>query len=124
MKNINKKPVVLFVDDDVALSEIFTQVLQDEGYLVIPAISANRMWGALHSIIPDIILLDYYIGSQNGVKLAKEIREESGCENIPIIFLTSVDEKPEELKKIANCRFMGKPFELNALLLEIRKTIK
>lgn len=78
---------ILVVDDEYDLCEILQFNLENEGYQVDTALSAED---ALKKLRPDhsLMLLDVMMDGMSGYQLAKKLRNEMH-NNIPIIFLTA-----------------------------------
>lgn len=118
------KLVILVVDDDDSTQEVMKIVLTDSGYVYIGASSTGQVYDILHNIVPDLIIMDYYIGSDNGVKLIEWLREDNNCHEVPVLFSTAADEIPKKVGAFKNCDIMYKPFEVNDLIEKIEKLLK
>lgn len=81
---------ILLVEDDVTLAMGIEYSLKNEGFNVVHTITAKEARRKIHTIDPDIILLDVNLPDGNGYDLCKEFRKES---DVPIIFLTACDEE-------------------------------
>src|SRR6185295_12174593 len=69
-----QKPIVLAVDDDVAMVTLLRDLLDDAGYDVVIAdsgIAALKLFDEIH---PDIVLTDIYMASGDGHELISAIR--------------------------------------------------
>lgn len=111
-----RKQSVMVIDDDQSVVEVLKDVLSAEGFPVIWAKSSGATYDLLHTFVPQIFLLDYWItGGENGITVAKWIRKQKKFDAIPIIFLTAADEKPKEMQTIKHATFLEKPFEIAVL---------
>ena len=92
-KNMEYK--ILVVDDESDLREILQCNLENAGYQVDTAESAEE---ALQKLTPDcsLILLDVMLGGMSGFKLAEKLRKDLK-NNVPIIFLTARDTENDML---------------------------
>ncbi len=83
---------ILIVDDEQEICEILQYNLETEGYEVETALSAED---ALEKDLTsfDILLLDVMLGEMSGFQLAKELKKKPETANIPIIFITALDEE-------------------------------
>ena len=79
-------PKILVVDDDPAISEMLTIVLESEGLKPIPVMDGNDAVPAFEQHEPDLILLDLMLPGMNGVDICRAIRRES---SVPIVMLTA-----------------------------------
>ena len=83
---------ILIIDDDLMLLKTAEEILSDQ-YNVSVAKSGIQALNLLNkNIIPDLILLDIDMPQMDGYETLEEIKKISGCELIPIIFLTGFSE--------------------------------
>src|SRR5512134_1066423 len=66
---------ILVVDDDPAVREVIKEYLTEHGYDVTQADSGESMRAALDKGAPDIVLLDVRLGREDGLSLARFLRE-------------------------------------------------
>ncbi|MDR1870674.1 MAG: response regulator [Deltaproteobacteria bacterium] len=89
--------------------------------------SAQRMFDLLSKITPAIILLDINMPEINGVEAIKILKSSPHYADIPVIFLTSINNKGSELEGLClgAVDYITKPFEPLLLLkrVEIHLTI-
>lgn len=85
-----KKKHILLVDDSGTLLNAMKEWLKDD-YRVSMANSAVNALFFMASNIPDLILLDYEMPVCNGPQLYKMLRDEPKTKDIPIFFLTGVE---------------------------------
>jgi putative two-component system response regulator len=119
----NSRKKILLVDDDEIHLAVAESLLEKE-YKIFKAMSGH---GALEflgksQIIPDLILLDIIMLEMDGWEVFKRIKEIAQLKDVPIVFLTSVDEDGEKRKalKLGAAEYIVKPY--NALYL--KNTIK
>ena len=81
---------ILVVDDEEDLCEILKFNLENEGYLVDTANSAEE---ALKTDLTkyDLLLLDVMMGEISGFKMASMLKKNKATATIPIIFITAKD---------------------------------
>ena len=81
---------ILVVDDEEDLCEILKFNLENEGYEVDTANSAEE---ALQMDISryDLLLLDVMMGEISGFKMARMLKQDKKTAQIPIIFITAKD---------------------------------
>lgn len=85
---------VLVVDDDPDLREAAQIILSNAGYEVSQASSAGEAMAKLEEKPVDLVLLDVMMESDTaGFHLAYKIREKDGLRDLPIVMLTSIEEK-------------------------------
>lgn len=115
---------ILVVDDEADLREILQCNLENAGYLVDTAESAEE---ALRILTPEhsLILLDVMLGGMSGFRLAEKLRKE--LKNpIPIIFLTAKDTENDLLTGFSagGDDYISKPFSLHEVLARIKAILR
>ncbi|MDR0517363.1 MAG: response regulator transcription factor [Fibromonadaceae bacterium] len=117
------KKKILVVDDECDICEILLFNLENEGYEVDTAFSAEE---AIKKLTPehDLILLDVMMSGMSGFRLAEKFRKE-GC-NVPIIFLTAKDTENDMLTgfSVGADDYISKPFSLKEVSARIKAVLK
>jgi len=118
---VSKK--ILVVDDECDICEILSFNLQNEGYEVTTALSAED---ALKKLTPEhnLILLDVMMGGMSGFRLAERLRKDGN--NTPIIFLTAKDTENDMLTgfSVGADDYISKPFSLKEVSARVRAVLK
>ncbi len=75
---------------------------------------------------PDLILLDVRMASKDGVETLREIREMEDCQNIPVIMLTSQNDKHTVLESfmLGADNYILKPFNVEDLHERIESVLR
>jgi len=131
MDDQNKKPIVLIVDDDPNITNIWQLKLSANGFDVKIAENGKIALEILKNIKPNIILLDIIMPEMDGIETFFAIKENPELKNVKIFFITSMDDLNEELakyhKKIANeigaVDYLRKATDLNDLVTILKKYI-
>ncbi len=111
---------ILVVDDEQDLCEILQFNLENEGYKVDTANSAEE---ALKMLTPEheLILLDVMMAGMSGYQMARRLRTELHNE-IPIIFLTAKNTENDMLTgfSIGGDDYIAKPFSIKEVIARIK----
>ena len=83
-----KTPVILLIDDDDTILEIYGIVLQDAGYRVITAQRGEEGLEKAHQYLPDVILCDVNMPDSDGRTLLQELRNDRDLANCQFVFMT------------------------------------
>lgn len=115
---------LLIVDDEAGIREILQFNLENAGYAVDCAASAEE---ALEILGPEhsLILLDVMMGGMSGLEMAKVLRTQMG-NDIPVIFLTAKSD-PEDLLagfSAGGDDYIPKPFSILEVLARVRAVLK
>ena len=79
---------VLTIDDDPAMTELLTLLLQSHGLDAYMANSGEKGIQLVHEISPDVIILDLMMPGMDGWQVCTNIRTFS---NVPILILSALD---------------------------------
>ena len=123
-------PKILIVDDEPGVVELIKNSLEKNDYEVVTASDGLEGVEKAWSKNPDLIILDIMMPNMSGGDAVRELKSNSTTRNIPIIFLSAVVSKKEEMKnelsvKIENIYYpaMAKPFEPLVLLAKIEELL-
>ncbi|MDY3127492.1 MAG: MtrAB system response regulator MtrA [Corynebacterium sp.] len=116
-------PKILVVDDDPAISEMLTIVLESEGMEPIPVMDGNDAVPAFQQHDPDLILLDLMLPGMNGVDICRAIRRESA---VPIVMLTAKTDTVDVVLGLESGAddYITKPFKPKELIARIRARLR
>ena len=117
------KRTILIVDDDLDLSMLIQDMLEDNGYASLYAASIDEAYEVLTNNKCDLILLDINLPDGTGFSLCKELRHIS---QVPIIFAsarTSEDDKVNGLD-MGGDDYIAKPYSLKELMSRIRSILR
>jgi len=123
---VDNSKKILVVDDDKVFLKLVENDLTQEGYLVITAQNGKEAISLAKKEKPALLLLDINMPGISGGDVGNILGSDPLTRNIPIIFLTALLTKKEEETRqnmIGHHFFMAKPYDLKALLNEIRKYI-
>jgi len=127
-----KKRRILVVDDDEDIIASLTSFLTAGGYEVDTAANGAEGVARATDESPDLIILDILMGSHDGLTAFEELRRDPKTAKIPVIMLTSVNERlgfgfdesdMETHYGTAPEAFMRKPFQPEALLGKIAELL-
>ena len=112
---------ILLVEDDADIREILSFNVENAGYSVIGASSAE----AAESVVEkaSLILLDVMLPGMSGYQFAKKLRSEGN--DVPIIFLTARTAENDLLTGFSagGDDYISKPFSINEVLARIKAVL-
>lgn len=116
---------ILIVDDEETLCEVLQINLQNEGYDVDIATSAEQ---ALTYDIRqyDLILLDIMMGEISGIKMAKILKSEPSTASVPIIFCTARDTEDDMIDglELGADDYIMKPYTMRHILARVKSVLR
>ena len=120
---INPAEFKLLVVDDVQTNVLLLKaLLSKDGYGILVANNGQEALEVIRNENPDLILLDVMMPGMDGFEVAERLKsEEYRCE-IPIIFLTALDDTQSIVNgfKLGAGDFISKPFRKEELMVRIK----
>lgn len=118
------KKRILVVDDNGTVLRTMKAMLE-EYYEVAVAISGAQAMTSIGKKWPDLILLDYEMPVCDGKMTLEMIRAEENLKNIPVIFLTAINDRAnvEAVLKLKPAGYFLKPAAKDRLLAEIDRVL-
>lgn len=116
---------ILVVDDEEDLCEILKFNLENEGFSVDTANSAEEAL-TLKLTEYNLLLLDVMMGEISGFRLANMLKKEKETANIPIIFITAKDTENDTITgfNIGADDYISKPFSLREVIARVKAVIR
>lgn len=113
---------VLLIDDDETLAAHYCLVLSKTGIRVRVMTDPQLLLETLAEFRPDIVLMDIDMGHYSGVTLARMIRFEAEWLSLPIIYLSSEQDRNQQLRALAQGadEFITKPICDQQLIRKVR----
>lgn len=114
---------ILIVDDEEDIRDILQFNLENEGYAIEQAESAEDALDILGGGF-DLIMLDVMMGGISGFKLAQQLRKSGN--DIPIIFLTAKNTENDMLSgfSIGGDDYITKPFSVKEVIARVKTILK
>ena len=123
MATKNDKTRLLIVDDEVDIRDVLEFNLQNEGFEVDLAESAEQAMDML-SVEHQLILLDVMMGGISGFRMAEKLRKSGN--NIPIIFITAKNTENDMLTGFSagGDDYISKPFSIKEVIARVKNVLK
>jgi two-component system, OmpR family, response regulator len=114
---------ILVVDDQKEICDVVQEYLTGEGYRVSTAHDGAGMRRVLGQAAVDLVILDLMLPGEDGLTLARSLRNESG---IGIIILTGRGETVDRIigLEMGADDYLPKPFHLRELLARVKSVLR
>jgi len=113
---LGKRHLVLVIEDNPAVIEMYTRMLQDtDMYELSSAPTPEAAAAMAESINPDVIILDILMPGQNGWSLLRSLRGKRATRDIPVL-VCSVFDEPELAMSLGATEFLRKPVSTEQLV--------
>jgi len=115
----------LVVEDNEDLLNFLESTLSRE-LKVTTAMDGTEAWEIINQKMPDIVVSDVRMPNMNGFELCRLMKSTNETSHIPIILLTALSEKDEQLYGLGLGAddYLTKPFDVNLLLQRIKNIIR
>jgi len=114
---------VLIVDDDAEVRGMIAEYLATHGYDVRAADSGEAMRVALGQAVPDVVLLDLNLPGEDGLALARYLRERF---DVGIIMVTAAGEVVDRIVglEVGADDYIAKPFDPRELRARVKSVLR
>lgn len=115
---------ILVAEDNEKLRDLFTTVLNKNGYNVFGAVDGQDALDIMENNFIDLIISDIMMPNIDGYELTKQLREAKY--DVPILFITAKDlfEDKEKGFYLGIDDYMVKPIDVNEMLLRVTALLR
>jgi PAS domain S-box-containing protein len=115
---------VVIVDDDVASAEKLQELLEKEGYGVGRTGSSPDVLESIAEARANLVLVDTHLSDSNPFELLEEIKQSQQARDVPVIFMTSLDDAEAKAKGLeSGDDLIVKPFDAREVLARIERQV-
>ncbi|CAN5435268.1 hypothetical protein BH09VER1_BH09VER1_52100 [soil metagenome] len=114
------RPVVLVIDDDIAVREVISHTLNKEGYEVQLAADGRTGLAMAREAAPQAIVLDVMMPGMDGWAVLSELKSDPALQGIPVILATLIEDKAMGFALGAQ-EYLTKPVERDRLITVLRR---
>jgi CheY-like chemotaxis protein len=119
---------ILVVDDEFALVESLSDVLQDAGYRVVSAANGMDGLARLAKEKPDLVLVDLMMPIADGREMVRGMRATTEYQAAPVVLMSAAPKSValsngEDDGRLEVAGFISKPFQVEKLLDTIVRLI-
>jgi two-component system, OmpR family, response regulator len=120
---MHEDPHILVVDDQREICDVVQDYLSNEGYRVSVANDGATMRRIMAQNAVDLVILDLVLPGEDGLSLARSLRDESG---VGIIILTGRGDTVDRIigLEMGADDYLPKPFHLRELLARVKSVLR
>jgi two-component system, NtrC family, response regulator AtoC len=114
---------ILIIDDDDLFSAALKRILNKMNFEVQTCLDASGAFDAVESFDPDLILLDIYLTTHDGIEILKDLQKKHS--HIPVIMITGYSDVKIAVKamKLGAHDFLLKPIDMDQLNSSLSRII-
>ncbi len=123
---MNKEPLILLVDDERDILDIYKASLERNGFRVVTAENGLAAFDAAKAEKPDLILLDLKMPTMNGAEFIMKLNADPELKDIKVVFLTAFSDPAfpnmdiKYAKELGAKDFIKKGMSLEELVEKVR----
>ena len=116
---------ILVVDDVPENLQLLSTILTKSGYEVRRVINGKLALTVANSDPPDLILLDIMMPELNGYELCQQLKACETTREIPVIFLSALDEVLDKVKgfKVGGVDYITKPIQAQEVIVRVENQL-
>jgi CheY-like chemotaxis protein len=116
---------ILIIDDEQSIRETAGELLQKAGHTVLFASSGEEGLAIVQTILPHLILLDYYMPGMNGLEVVVRLKANPVTQRIPVVALTVASaEHGNAFNRVGCVGFIPKPFDPREFLATVTEILR
>lgn len=123
----SNNPIVLYIEDDYTLLELFTERMKVENFEVIAVNKFDLALQKLQEITPDLILCDLMMPGLDGYEVIRKLRENPATSRTKIA-VTSALSQPEDIQKAkdlgADDYIIKSQVPIDEIMVRLRKLLE
>jgi CheY-like chemotaxis protein len=119
---LDKKPLILVVDDEPDITATYEMYLEIHGYEVLTADNAVQALEIISTRVPDLIISDCMMPYMDGVEFSARVKTNPATSEIPIILMSGAPEL-HDLRSPSYSLFLSKPVLFERLMPEIQRLL-
>ena len=117
---------ILFADDDSGTRNMVRDALTAAGFRVRLAHNGREALEQIQHLVPDMVLLDYRMGTPDGLEVCRTIKADARVAHLPVLILTAQTEVHDRLDgfEAGADDYLAKPFDPRELIARTRALLQ
>jgi DNA-binding NtrC family response regulator len=113
---------ILVVEDDILIGAAAAEALEDSGFVVLTAASAEEAEIILRQELIDVLFTDIDLGGRDGCDLAH--RALKARPDLPVVLASGRSRRCHAARIPAGAAFLAKPYRLSHMIDEVRRAVQ
>lgn len=118
---------ILILEDERDIREMLAFCMEQAGYEVEQAATAERVFGLLkEGFKPDLFLVDWMLPGASGIEFTRKLKKDTANQEIPVIILTARGEEDDRVQGLEAGAddYVVKPFSPRELLARVQAVLR
>ncbi|RJF98895.1 response regulator [Noviherbaspirillum saxi] len=120
------KTTILIVEDEPPIIELVTFTLKEAGWNTEAVHTSAEAWNFMQQRTPQLVLLDWMLPDQSGLRLLSRIRSDRQLQGLPVIMLTAKSMEEDKIAGLDNGAddYITKPFSPRELTSRVKALLR
>ncbi|MGS0742712.1 winged helix-turn-helix domain-containing protein [Glaciimonas sp. GG7] len=120
------KTSVLIIEDEPSIAELIEYTMVEAGWQPTVATTAAEGWTAIGRRMPDVVLLDWMLPDQSGLRFLSRVRAERQYQSMLVMMLTAKSMEEDKIAGLDNGAddYMTKPFSPRELTSRVKALLR
>jgi two-component system, OmpR family, phosphate regulon response regulator PhoB len=120
------KTTILVVEDEPSIVELVSFTLKEAGWNCLAVSTVADAWEFIQRRTPQMVLLDWMLPDQSGLRLLSRIRGDRQLNELPVIMLTAKSMEEDKIAGLDNGAddYITKPFSPRELTARIKALLR
>jgi CheY-like chemotaxis protein len=114
-----RKGLVLIVDDEADIRQLFSLILRRDGWQTQTAANAKEALEMFRSAPPDVVVLDHRMPEMTGGELCERLRE--GGLRCPVVLVSAAADIKTIAERVGIDRYLAKPVSIATLVDTVQR---
>jgi len=121
-----EKTTILIVEDEPSIVELVCFSLKEAGWNTFAVNTAGEAWDFIQRRTPHLLLLDWMLPDQTGLRLLSRIRTDRQLHELPVIMLTAKSMEEDKIAGLDNGAddYITKPFSPRELTARVKALLR
>lgn len=122
MHSVERRDIVLVVDDSPETLSLLTDALEAAGATVLVAVEGANALALVDRITPDVILMDAIMPGMDGFETCRRVKREAKLAGVPVIFMTGLADSEHIVRGLeaGGVDYVTKPIVIVEMLARIK----
>ena len=118
--------MIYIVEDDASIRELEQYALQTNDYEVEGFADGRTFWAAVHSRLPDLVILDVMLPDEDGYQILAQLRSDPATRAIPVIMVTAKTSEIDVVKGLDHGAddYITKPFGVLEFISRVKAVLR
>ncbi|MDY7548126.1 winged helix-turn-helix domain-containing protein [Glaciimonas sp. CA11.2] len=122
----SEKASILIIEDEPSIAELVAYTMSEAGWSPTVASTAAEGWSSIQHRTPELVLLDWMLPDQSGLRFLSRLRAERQFQSILVMMLTAKSMEEDKISGLDNGAddYMTKPFSPRELTSRVKALLR